>query len=148
MCRPPQSSRLRSGVLEYLPLSLWLRMWNLSYLVEPGSIAVTRQDFIRSHKQCRVTELKGNALGYSHNLGSLKWGNETLLLLPCHRAQDLRMQVASVKDSECTMYKHCFIDPFTVYVTGKFEVRSAHVGVRTFIPSHCVKQRISRQDKT
>ncbi len=40
------------------------------------------------------------------------------------------------------------IDPFTVYVTGKFEVRSAHVGVRTFIPSHCVNQRISRQDKT
>ncbi len=37
------------------------------------------------------------------------------------------------------------IDPFTVYVT---EVRSAHVGVRTFIPSHCVNQRISRQDKT
>ncbi len=42
----------------------------------------------------------------------------------------------------------CPIDPFTVYVTGKFEVRSAHVGVRTFIPSHCVNQRISRQDKT
>ncbi len=42
----------------------------------------------------------------------------------------------------------CRIDPFTVYVTGKFEVRSAHVGVRTFIPSHCVNQRISRQDKT
>ncbi len=40
------------------------------------------------------------------------------------------------------------IDPFTVYVTGKFEVRSAHVGVRTFISSHCVNQRISRQDKT
>ncbi len=30
----------------------------------------------------------------------------------------------------------CFIDPFTVYVTGKFEVRSAHFGVRKFIPSH------------
>ncbi len=27
------------------------------------------------------------------------------------------------------------IDPFTVYITGKFEVRSAHVGVRKFIPS-------------
>ncbi len=27
------------------------------------------------------------------------------------------------------------IDPFTVYVTGKFKVRSAHVGVRKFIPS-------------
>ncbi len=43
---------------------------------------------------------------------------------------------------------NCPIDPFTVYVTGKFEVRSAHVGVRTFIPSHCVNQSISRQDKT
>ncbi len=30
------------------------------------------------------------------------------------------------------------IDPFTVYVTGKFEVRSAHVGVRKFIPSHWI----------
>ncbi len=36
------------------------------------------------------------------------------------------------------------IDPFTVYVT---EVRSAHVGVRTFIPSHCVNHRISLKTK-
>ncbi len=35
------------------------------------------------------------------------------------------------------LHIHTFtIDPFTVYVTGKFEVRSAHVGVRKFIPSH------------
>ncbi len=47
-----------------------------------------------------------------------------------------------------TIYRRQEIDPFTVYVTGKFEVCSAHVGVRTFIPSHCVNQRISRQDKT
>ncbi len=63
-----------------------------------------------------------------------------------------------VSQRENKLYKNCNpylysscqdkIDPFTVYVTGKFEVRSAHVGVRTFIPSHCVNQRISRQDKT
>ncbi len=50
------------------------------------------------------------------------------------------------KPFKCPQCEKSFlIDPFTVYVT---EVRSAHVGVRTFIPSHCVNQRISRQDKT
>ncbi len=38
---------------------------------------------------------------------------------------------------EIVMY--CTIlDPFAVYVTGKFKVRSAHVGVRKLIPSHWI----------
>ncbi len=66
-CRP-ELCLLRAPMS--LPFSLRLRMWNLTYLVEPGSIAVTWRE---------------------RNLNSLKWGNETLLFLSCYRAQDLRM---------------------------------------------------------
>ncbi len=54
---------------------------------------------------------------------------ETLLRNQCNH-------VLNAGSSSAALLSALYIDPFTVYVTGKFEVRSAHVGVRKFIPSH------------
>ncbi len=85
----PEVCLLRAPIS--LPLSLRLWMWNLTYLVKPGSIAVTRRDFIRSHSNVEWPNWEETLSVTPVTSVPLKWGNETLLLLPCHQAQDLRM---------------------------------------------------------
>lgn len=70
-------------------------MRDLTYLVESGSIAVTQRDFICFHSNVEWQNLRG-ILSVAH-VSSVppKWGNETLLLLLCHLAQDFKMQGCS-----------------------------------------------------